>query len=241
MRAARRKTARAPATGPHQARRESQSRSCAGKPSTTSRRRAARRSALVVNHSGELPKRPTHLDIREICVAAARIWKDEHARAFKRLRLHAEPDGPALREDRPKKRHTHERHQRWFVPPDFAPQDDETCGVFCGRERIDAGRRARYQVRDPESPLRKPPVVFRPDRLRHEPGFGQQPPETIRIPGEVMTDERRADAGVDADEQHADTGFDAIAKPGESTGGHDDMRVPQGIFLYGKAAFRFQD
>ena len=44
----------------------------------------------------------------------------------------------------------------------------------------------------------------------HQARVVQEPPEAVRVAGEVMTELRRSDARIDADKQHADRRPDAI-------------------------------
>ena len=78
------------------------------------------------------------------------------------------------------------------------------------RQLVDPARRPRHEIGDAEAPFGQAIVILIGDRAGHEPRFREQLPEAIRVAGEVMSGERRADARIDADEQHAHAGPDAV-------------------------------
>src|SRR5439155_16277747 len=132
------------------------------------------------------------------------------ARALERFGLQAAGDRRLRAKDRPVDRHADERDDFRLPAPHFSPERAKAERVLVRPQRVDSRRRARHDVGDPESPLGQPIVVFSPDRLRHEPRFVQELPETIRIAGEMMADFGGSHAGIDAHEQDADAGTNAV-------------------------------
>jgi hypothetical protein len=171
-----------------------------------------------VDRARQLTERRQHLFVGKVGVAAARVRQHEDPRAVhgrvleSRLDLELSRVAENLRE-RAIHRHADERDHLRPEPVDLLFQNLPALDVFLRLQRVDAGSRARDQVRHADAPQRQPHVVVVRDRLRDDARFVEQPPETIRGAREVMAGNGRHDAGVDADQQQADTGLDAVGKP----------------------------
>jgi hypothetical protein len=167
-----------------------------------------------MNVAPEAAERAEHFTIREVRVPPAGIGQHEDRRALERLRLQAKRNrlaGPP-RKDGAKQRHADEGNDLRLHAADLSSKRARTGDVLIRTQRIDAGRRPRDEVGDPEAPLRQPAIVGVADRLVDEPRFMEELPEAIRVAGEMMAGHRRADAGVDADEEDADRRPDAVAE-----------------------------
>ena len=167
------------------------------------------------------------MPVRVIGIPAAGIRQDEDPGALEALRLHAERDGRAgasptairrawaRREDRAKQRHAQERHHLGTPATNLAPQPALAGPVFLRSQRVDPGRASGNQIRDAIAPLGKTIVFFRLKVFRHQTGIEQQLPESVGMAGEMMTDRRGADAGVDPHEQEPHGRHDAILQTPE--------------------------
>src|SRR5439155_5453491 len=104
------------------------------------------------------------------------------------------------------------------VPPALREERAPAGGVLLVQQLVDSPGRPRHEVRDPEAPLRKTPVILPADRPRHETRIVEQPPEPVREPREMVAYSGRPDPGVDADEQDSQTRPDPVGKGTQSTG-----------------------
>src|SRR3954463_7217907 len=118
----------------------------------------------------------------------------------------------ALGKHRPEHRHPDEGDDFRTIAADLPDERAAARAVLLTSQRIDTGGWPRDDVRDPEAPLGKAPIVRVADWLGNEARFEQQFPESIRRAGKVMACQRRPHARVDPDEQHDDSGVDAVTK-----------------------------
>jgi len=112
--------------------------------------------------------------------------------------------------DGAKQRDAHERDNLGFVAANLPLERLPAIDVVSRPEVANSWARARDQVGDPEPELRQPDVIEMSDRFAYEAGVGQQLPEPVRVPGEMMSRFRRPDTRVDADEKHAHARRDAV-------------------------------
>ena len=168
------------------------------------------RAWQAVYRAPKQSERGEHFRVAEVGIPAARIRQHEHSRALERLALPSEPHRVLRSDDGAMERDTNDGDDRRPEPSHLAPQNLQAVDVLLRPQRVDARRRTRNEIRDPESPLGQSHVVFVADLLRHEPRVVQQFPESIRVAGEVMTGERGSDAGIDADEKDPHSGTNAI-------------------------------
>ena len=156
-------------------------------------------------------------------VPAARVRQHEHLRAvnLQSLRsraLHLRRNRACLfvveheRKDGPPQRDAHQRDDRGPVARDLFLQDPPSIDILGWLEHVDARRRPRHEIGDPNSQLWQSHVVFVGKGFGDQPRFPEKLPETVRRAGEVMPGLRRSNARVDADEKDADGRPDAIAE-----------------------------
>jgi hypothetical protein len=117
------------------------------------------------------------------------------------------------RQNRPPDRHADKR--QYFRPElaDLFVEDLPALDVLGRLQRIDAGCWPGDQVRDAETKLGEPDIIFIGEQFRNESGVPEQLPEAIRESGKVMARLRRADARVDADEKYTKAGRNAVFQP----------------------------
>ena len=114
------------------------------------------------------------------------------------------------RQKRAIERNADERHHLRTVAPDLPVQHTPRLDVFRRAQVIDSWTRSRDQIGDAEIPFWQPIVILVRDRYRHQTRIGQEFPEPIRIPGEMVPGFRRTHARVDPDKQHTKTRPNAI-------------------------------
>ena len=100
-------------------------------------------------------------------------------------------------------RYADERYDLRMVPADLAVQHFPAFEIFDRTQGIDSRAGPSNQICNPESPFRKPIVIFVGDRLRHQSRFVQELPKSVGVAGEVMPRDGRPHSWVDSDEQHA--------------------------------------
>src|SRR2546425_729139 len=184
------------------------------------------------NKARERAERGQHFVVGQRSVAAARVRKNEDACSLDRFPAQAGEDAarplapgrpriPARppRKKRPVDRDADQGDDPGPVPADLREQRAPSGEVFVPMQLVDATRRPRHEVRDPEAPLRKTAVILPADRPRHQTRFVEQPPEPVREPCEVVADGGRSDPRVDADEQDSQTRADPVGEGNRSPGG----------------------
>jgi len=150
-----------------------------------------------------------HLAVRKICVAAARIGKNEHSGTLESLAA-LQAQGNRLAgghaEDGAKERHADECHERRLRATDFFLQRFQSLDILRWPERINAWRGTRHEICDPVVKFKKPSVVFSAQEFGHKPGVEKKLPEPVRKTREVMADRGRSNTGVDSNKEHDDAG-----------------------------------
>jgi hypothetical protein len=156
-----------------------------------------------------------HLSVGEVRVPAARVRKDEDARAVHRRVLEPRLDCRRWRRaerlpQHPIEGHADKRDDRWPQAIDLLFEPAPAFDVFVGPQFVNAWTRPSHHVRHAKPPLRQPHVVGERDPLRHEAGFVQQLPEPVRRSGKVMPRLRRSNTWIDADQQNTYARLNAI-------------------------------
>src|SRR5262249_13835158 len=114
------------------------------------------------------------------------------------------------RQDSPIKRDADERYHLRPVLPDLSLEHFPAFDIFGRAKIVDSRTWPRNEIRNAETPFRKPMVVLICHRLRHQLRTAQEFPEAIRVSCKMVPSDRRADAWVNAHEKHVQTWGDAI-------------------------------
>lgn len=193
------------------------------------RRAASVRALGTVDQAPQAPEAGEHVSVRVGRVTSARVRQDDELGAGKRTsedfvaappvpRLRFRPN-PSGRAQHGEQAHAEHRDDRRPKPPNDPSQAPSAHGIVALGQLVNPAARSRHEVGQPVSPFRQAGIVETGEADGHEARLVQQLPEPVRVPGEVVADGGRAQAGIDPDEQHPHAEADVIREPRATAAG----------------------